>query len=196
MVDYRINLSKTLTSTVEERTRFYNGMLVYLALCSVALVFVIYISTVNSLNFLENKRDRARLLVEVSAQTGVDKTAFKNTTQAYAELEAYSKQLNELRLVLMHRRAQYPIISNLFLDLPDSVVLQSLLMKEGKLSFGLTMPSASAEAGDPVRKLKTTWGQNKELMKHVVSIRPITGERRTIGTESVFYLKFECVLKK
>lgn len=194
MVDYRINLAKTLTSSVEERTRFYNNMLIYLLFCSSALVFVAYASTSNLLDFAGNKRAHTRLLAEASAETGVDKSAFKNTNQAYTELQAYSGRISEVRQVLGQRVELLPVVHNLFLDLPDKVVLQSFSATKDKMAFGLTMPPASVGAGDPVRKLKAAWESNEELMKRVASIRPLTGERRTMGEESVFYVKFECVL--
>jgi hypothetical protein len=196
MVDFRINLAKTLTSSAEERTRFYNVMLIYLILCSTMLGIMAYVSTANFLDFMGNRHERSRLLASASAKTGVDKSDFKNTDQAYAELKAYSGQLSELRQVLGQQERVLPIVHNLFVDLPEDVILQSLLVSDSKLAFGLIMPPASAEAGDPVRKLKTAWESNEELMKGVTSIRPLIGERRTMGAESVFYVKFECILKK
>ncbi len=196
MVDYRINLAKSLTSTVEERDRFYNRMLIYLVLGAAALIFVAYVSTINLLDYIENKQAHSQLLASASAEKGVDKAAFKNTDRAYARLQTYSSQISTLRVLLGQRKNSLPVVSNLFMDLPNEVILQSLIVDKDKLMFGLTMPPASIKSGDPVRKLKATWERNEELMTRVSTIRPLTGERRTVGGKSVFYVKFECILKK
>lgn len=196
MVDYRINLAKGLTSSAEERTRFYNGMLIYLVFCAAALVYVAYAASVNLVDYVGNKREYRRLLASISAETGVDKAAFKNIDRAYAELKSYSGQIETLKQVLGQRVQLLPVAYNLFSDLPDDVALQGLVANKAKMDFGLTMPPASGELGDPVRKLKSAWEANEELMKRVATIRPLAGERRTMGEESIFYVKFECVLNK
>ena len=88
------------------------------------------------------------------------------------------------------------MIHNLFLDLPENVALLNLAGNKTKLEFGLVMPAPSEKAGDPVKDLREAWEGNEELMRRVISIRPTTGERRTIGEESMFFVQFECVLKK
>jgi hypothetical protein len=194
--DYRINLAKELTSSLEMRQRFYNGMHLYLGLCCALLVLVGYLSTVNVISWMSNRNERRELLASASRMTGIDSAGFKDPDKLYRGLNAYSGQLASLRRSLARRPQLLPIIHNLFLDLPESVTLQSLSAGDGKLLFGLVMPPASEEGGDPVRELRTAWEGNKELMKRVVSIRPLTGERQTTGTKSLFYVKFECILNK
>lgn len=196
MVDYRINLAKTFVSSAEKRTRFYDGMIVYLMLCVAVMVGVAYLSTINLQGFAENKRARARLLASASASSGFDEAALKNPSKAYSELKAYSSEIAALRAVLEQRVRLLPVIEGLFADLPEGATLQSLSASPGKMAFGMILPPASEERGDPVRKLKEVWEGNEELMKRVSSIRPLTGERRTMESKSVYYVKFECVLKK
>ena len=57
MVDYRINLAKTLTSTPEQRRKFYNGMIIYLSVCAAGLVYVAYLMLRQG---IENPERRAR----------------------------------------------------------------------------------------------------------------------------------------
>lgn len=196
MVDYRINLAKTLASTPEQRRKFYHGMLIYLVVCSAAMVYVAYLSSINLKRFLDARWERAQLRATAASVAGLDASAFKNPDKTYGDLQAYSGRIVALKTALGERTHLLPIIHNLFADLPDGVVLQSLSADKGKVSFGLAMPPPSEEAGDPVRKLKTAWEKNEELMKSVASIRPLTGERRTSGEVSVFHVQFECVLKK
>ena len=60
--DYKINLAKDLTSSIEGRVKFYNGMLIYLAICAALLVCVAYLASVNVKTFLENHREQRQLL--------------------------------------------------------------------------------------------------------------------------------------
>ncbi len=194
--DFNINLAKDLTSSQEERERFYNGMLVYLVACAVALVLVAFLSSVNVAKYLKNKREHKQLVQTAAAVSGLDVAAFKNPDQTYRELETYARQIATLKSVLSGRKPLLPVIHNLFSNLPTGVALQSLSTDKDKLTFGLVMPPVSSESGDPVRRLRTVWERNPDLMRHVQSLRALTSERRKINNVSVFYVEFECVLKK
>lgn len=196
MVDYRINLAKSLTSSKEKRTRFYHGMLIYLTLCAGVMVGVAYLSSLNLRSFMENRRKREQVLVSASAKSGFGAVAFKNPSQAYSALNTYSSEISTLKTLLEQRVKLLSIIDCLFADLQEGTALQSLSASKEKMAFGLILPPASEEHGDPVRKLKEAWEGNKELMNRVATIRPLTVERRTLASKPVYYVKFECILKK
>ena len=193
--DFKINLSRELTSSEEERVRFYNGMLVYLVVCAAALVFVAYLASMNIKRYIENNGARAQMLRTTAAVADIDERHFRNPNKAYAELEAYSFQLASLRKSLGQRVQLLPVVHNLFQNLPNGVALRSLSANKTKVNFGLVMPNPS-EGSDPVKDLRKSWENNEELMSRVASIRPVTGERRTMNGESMFFVQFECVLKK
>jgi len=195
-VDYHINLAKGMTSSEEDRGRFYNGMLIYLVTCAVLMVGVAYLSSVNLKRYVDNNRHLKQLLSSASADSGLNVNAFKNPERIYSELDLYSGKITGLKKVLSHRVQLLPVVHNLFVDLPEGVTLQSLSANKSNLSFGLIMPPSSEQAGDPVRDLRSSWETNKELMRRVATIRPVTGERRMIGSKSVFYVQFECILNK
>jgi len=195
--DYTINLAKDLTSTQEERTRFYHSMLVYLVGCSAALVFVAYWGSLNVQQFLRNRQERLQLLQTVSATTDIPSTAFRDPKPFYDNLENHAGRISDLRRALEQRVQLLPVIHNLFVDMPKGISLQSLSANKEMLAFGLVMPPSSEQAGgDPVKIMRSAWEKNEELMKRVATIRPVTGERRNMGGKSVFYVQFECVLKK
>jgi hypothetical protein len=194
--DYRINLAKDLTSTVEERTRFYNGMLIYLVICSAFLVYTAYFASINVQKYLKNRHEHLQLLRTASAVSGIELAAFRNPDKIYTDLETHALQITALKKALSQRVQLVPVIHNLFVDLPEGVSLQSLSANKSKMSFGLVMPPPSEEAGDPVQQLRAAWEKNEELMKRVSTIRPVTGERQTMGSRSVFFVQFECILEK
>ena len=194
--DYTINLAKDLTSTQEERTRFYHSMLVYLVCCSAALVFVAYLASVNTQQFLRNRQERLQLLRTVAATSDIQDAAFRDPKQLYDNLENHAEQISDLRRALEQRVQLLPVIHNLFVDMPKGISLQSLSANKEMLAFGLVMPPSSEEAGDPVKVMRDAWEKNGELMRRVATIRPVTGERRNMGGKSVFYVQFECILKK
>lgn len=196
MLDYNINLAREQVRTTEERLRFYKGMLVYLSLCSIALIFSAYIASVNIQHYLRNNREGRQLLASASATVGVSCSVFNDPDRIYADLQVCSEQIVTLKNALEKRVQLLPIIHNLFENLPDHVDLQRLSASRGKITFGLVMPPPSDEFGDPVRLLTDVWKKNPELMTTVSSIRPITGERRTKGTNSMFFVQFECLLNE
>ena len=193
--DFRINLAKDLTSSVEFRTKFYNGMLIYLVCCSSLLVLVSYLASSNLKSYLGNKAEQKQLWLTAEAVSGLDRSAFKNPAGVYEELDTYSRRIASLKKLLGQRVQLLPVVHNLFVDLPEGVALQSLSANRNKLSFGLVMPPPSLDA-DLVRDLRAAWEKNDELMRRVATIRLLTGERRTLGGQSMFFVQFECVLKK
>jgi hypothetical protein len=195
-VDYQINLAKSLTSSNEERNRFYNGMLIYLVGCAAALVLAAYFTSINLSRYIKNRHEQRNLIRTALAVSGLEASTFKSPDRAYKELQKYSDELASLRQALGLRTQLLPIIHNLFKALPTEVELKNLTANKSKVIFGINVPAASESVGDPVRKLKTAWENNEQLMKHVASIRPIKGQRRTMGSESVFHVQFECILKK
>jgi hypothetical protein len=195
-VDYRINLAKDLTSSVEDRTKFYNRMLMYLVSCAVLLVSVAYLASMNFSIYLANKAEARQLLTTAAAVSDLDQAAFKNPDTIYKELEVHSREIASLRQILGRRVQLLPVVHNLFLDLPADVSLQTLSANKTKVSFGLVMPLPTQDSCDLVRELKESWEKNAELMRRVNTIRPLTGERRTIGDKSLFFVQFECVLNK
>ena len=195
MVDYRINLAKTLASTPEQRQKFYNGMLIYLVTCSAIMVLTAYLSSVNMKRFVDVRAERNQILATATSVSGLQDTDFKRPDKAYNDLKEASVQIASLKQALGQRVQLLPVLHNLFRNLPDGVALQSLSADGDKMMFDLSMPS-SENAGDPVRKLTQMWGKNEVLKESVFEIRPVKGERRTLGGESKFYYKFECQLKR
>lgn len=193
--DFRINLAKELTSSAEERARFHNGMVIYLLSCAVLLVFVTYTASSNLRSYLKNKAEQHQLRTTAFVVTGLDQDAFRSPVQIYNALDSYSRKIASLKQLLGQRVQLLPVVHNLFQDLPEGVALQSLSANKSAVSFGLVMPPPSEDA-DPGRNLQEAWEKNEELMKRVASIRPVTGERRTLGETAVFFVQFECVLKK
>lgn len=193
--DFGINLAKDLTSSDEERNRFYNSMLIYLAICAVFLVLVAYLTSMNVMTYLNNRAEHEQLVITTTAVSGIERSDFKNPELVYTELETYSRRIEVLKRLLGKRVQLLPIVYNLFSDMPEGVALQSLSADNAKLSFGLVMPSLSGQT-DAVKELRAAWESNEELMRRVSSIRPLTGERRTMNGNTVFYVQFECLLKK
>ncbi len=196
MIDYHVNLAKDLVGSETQRRRFYNGMLIYLALCAVALVFTAYLSAINMKHYLKNRRQRRQLQSSIVAVSGLEPSAFKHPDKVYDALKADAARIGKLKAALEGRVQLLPVVYNLFSILPQGVALQSLSAGDGKISFGMEMPLSSNGSGDFVRNLKEGWETNPELMRRVKSIRPLTGERRRMGNVSVFYVEFECILKK
>ena len=197
MTDYRINLAKTIVSSPEERQKFYNGMLIYLVLCAAAMVYTAYFSASNLQKAHRTNQQNQALVQSVSTASGFSKTFYKNPEEAYEQLNTYATDLEVLRTALAQRSHFLPVMTQLFSDFPDNVALQGLTASavNKKISFGLVLPLSDQTKADPVRQLQTKWNGNKELMQRVQSIRPITGERRMVGDQPVFFVQFECTLK-
>ncbi|MBN2161376.1 MAG: hypothetical protein JXR25_00315 [Pontiellaceae bacterium] len=195
MTDYTINLARSLTASPEERRRFYRGMMVYLSVCGLGLTIAAYFLAVNLSVWWNARQDRERMLSTAVAVSGLSRMDFDQPEDQYLMLKKPSSQVESLEQLLKKRVQLVPVVYNLFAEMPEGVVLQSLVANKEKMAFGLVLPQSTAsESGDPVRSLSTVWEKNDELMRRVKTIRPVTGERRTSGSNSVFFVQFECTL--
>lgn len=192
MVDYRINLAKSLTSTPEQRRRFYNGILMYLVLCAAALVGTSYLASVNVIEAYRAERQRRNLVSAMSSASKYSKTFYKDPQKAYEELNRFSQDLVLLREAFVQRTHFLPVLNQLFADFPEDIALDRLeaSAEENTISFDLVGP------GKSVRAQQVAWRQNEELGRLVNGVRQVKGEQRTIDGKPAYIANFECVLKK
>ena len=197
MVDYRINLVKTVVSTPEQRQKFYHGMLIYLSICAAAMVYVAYLTSWNLIDGISAIQSRSALTQTQDSVSRTEKAFYRNPELALKELKNDSKSLGMIKQALSGQADFLPVISQLFMDIPKGAALQNLTTSPDrkKITFGIIVPLSDQDHGDPVRELQTSWSNNKNLMKRVHSIHPVTGERKSAGGVPVFAVKFECVLK-
>ncbi len=191
MVDYRINLAKAVTSTPEQRRKFYNGMILYLSLCAAGLVYVAYLASSNVMEAYSANRQRRNMVKTVSSVSVFSKAFYKNPDKAYQELERYAEDLAVLKTAFAQRIHFLPVLNHLFSNFPEDVAVESLsaTVTQNSIVFGLVGP------GKSVKAQQLAWKKNTELNGLVRSIKQVSGEQRMVGGQSVYFVKFECVLK-
>ena len=191
MVDYRINLAKTLTSTPQQRRKFYNGMILYLSVCSAGLVYTAYLASSNILEAYNAERQRRTIIKSVSAASGFGKDFYKNPKKTYNELNLYAEDLSLLKTALSRRTHFLPVLNQLFANFPDDLAVEDLTASasDKTISFGLVGP------GKSVRAQQLVWKSNKKLDQAVQSIKQVQGQQRMVGGTPVYFVKFECALK-
>ena len=191
MVDYRINLAKTVVSTPEQRRKFYNGMMIYLVFCAAGLVYTAYLASSNVIEAYSASRQRRQMVKAVSSASGFSKTFYKNPDKAYDELKLYAEDLATLKTAFAQRTHFLPVLNQLFADFPEDVAVENLeaSVAGNSIAFGLVGP------GKSVKAQQLAWKQNAELNALVRSIKQVKGEPRTVAGLPVYFVKFECVLK-
>ena len=191
MVDYHINLSKSVTSTPEQRRKFYNGMMLYLAICSAGMVYVAYLASFNVKEAYNSSRQRKQMIQSISSVSGFGKRFYKDPSVAYGELQLYASDLTLLKTAFLERSCFLPVFNQLFPHFTADVVVESLEVYPENKSFVFEL----AGAGQSVKTQQAAWKKNVELNNLVRSIKQIKGEQRMIGGQSVNLVKFECILK-
>lgn len=191
MVDYQINLAKSVTSTPEQRRKFYNGMILYLALCAAGMVYVGYLASANMMEAYNANRQRRNMVRAVSSVSTFSKEFYKNPDKAYSELQAYTADLTVLKSAFAERTHFLPVLNQLFSDFPEDVAIESLEASAAKnsITFGLVGP------GKSVKAQQAAWRKNTKLSGLVRSIKQVKGEQRMVGGQPVYFVKFECILK-
>lgn len=198
MTAYNINLAKGFVKTPRQRRRFYRGMILYVLLCSTLLIYLVYMAAINLTNTYESRKRRRMMINSTAASSLFYRDLFQDPKTAYADMKQYAEQIAALNDGLSGRVDFRPVIHLLLTDLPLTVQIESLdASAEGnKISFSLQVPITSSGSGDAVRGLLNEWNANEELMALINAVRPVTGERRNLGGENVFLVKFVCTLKQ
>jgi hypothetical protein len=192
MVDYRINLAKTVTSTPEQRRKFYHGMILYLSLCAAGLVYTAYLASANIMEAYKADRQRRSLVKSVTSASDFSKTFYKDPGKAYDELKLFAQDLSLLKSAFGQRTHFLPVLNQLFAGFPEDIAVENLEASTSRntISFGLVGP------GKSVKAQQLAWSKNAKLNESVRSIKQIQGEQRMVGGQPVYFVKFECVLKK
>lgn len=197
MVDFNINLVKSMTSTPEERIRFYHRMLIYLVACAALMVGVAYLSSTNIVSAMKTNRERMELVEAVSSVSEYGKAFYADPGRALDEFSHYATDLEVLRSALEERSQFLPVMSQLFSDFPDNVALQSLNANaaEKSIEFILVAPVIDAEGNDVLRPLQARWRDNKELRTRANAVTQLTSEREMVGDTLMVYVKYKCIVK-
>ena len=191
MVDYRINLAKSITSSPEQRQKIYHGMIIYLSCCAAGLVYTAYLASANVMEAYSAGRQRRSMIKSVSASSDFSKTFYKNPGKTYEELELNARSLESLKTAFAQRTHFLPVLNQLFTDFSIDVAVESLEASSAQniITFGLVGP------GKSVKAQQLAWKQNAKLNGLVRSIKQVKGEQRAVGGQSVYFVKFECMLK-
>lgn len=192
MVDYRINLAKTLTKTPEYRRGLYNGIIFYQALCTAGMVYVAYLAAFNIRAAYDANHQRRQITQTVSSVSKFGKAFLENPDQAKKELELYAENVALLKMAFSQRTHFLPVLGVLFVNFPADVAVESLEVSADKKSmvFGLVGP------GQSIKEQQAEWRRNAELNRLVDSIKQVKGEQRVENGQTVNFVKFECVLKR
>lgn len=199
MVDYKINLAKSITSTAEQRRTFYNGMLFYLVFCAAGLVYVAYLTSGNVSQAYQDITHRRMLQRSLASSTGVGKEFFRSPEVAFENLSRYSSEIEMLKLALSERVALLPVMDSIISEVPSGVALQSMSGSSTKriVTFVLTTPAKDGSSTSWVRRMQAVWLQNKDLMNRIEgNIKEVKRDRGSLGGQSVYYIQFECTLKQ
>lgn len=197
MVDFNVNLVKSMTSTQEERRRFYNRMLIYLVTCAALMVGVAYLGSKNIVTAVKAGNERAALIGAVTSVSDYGKEFYANPEKALEEFGNYASDLEVLRSVLEQRSQFLPVLSQLFSDFPENVALQSLNAKaaDNSIEFVLVAPVIDEDGKDVLRALQAKWRDDDDLNSLAHAVTQMTSEREMAGDTLMAYVKYKCIVK-
>jgi len=192
MVNYQINLAKSVTSTLEERTKVYHGMITYLFACAVGLVYVTFLAASNMMDAYNSGRTRKEMIESYSAASSFSETFCKNPEKAYNDLKLYAADLALLQTAFSQRTHFLPVLTQLFFQFPNDVAVRNLeaYADQKNITFELIGPVES------VKEQQARWSQNKKLNQLVLNIKQVKSGQYEVNGLSVPFVKFECILKK
>ena len=197
MVDFNINLAKSMTSTPEERVRFYNRMLIYLVTCAGLMVGTAYLSSKHILDATKDNKERNRLISSMTSMSDFGQSFFRSPEKAYQEFANYDADLDTLRSVFEQRSRFLPVMGQLFSNFPDNISLQSLSASatDNSIEFELIAPVIDEDGNDVLRMLQTQWKDNSALWVAAKTVTQVNSEREMMGDIMVVSATYRCILK-
>ncbi len=197
MVDFNVNLVKSMTSSPEQRARFYNRMLIYLSVCAIALVGTAFLSSRSIVIALQANKERKALMESVSTISAYGKGFYASPKESYEEFSNYASDLETLRSALEQRSRFLPVMSLLFSGFPKNVALQSLEASaaDGSIEFVLSAPVLDEQGNDVFGTLQKTWRGNQELRSRARGVTQLTSEREMVGNTMMANVKYRCIVK-
>jgi hypothetical protein len=199
MTDYRINLAKDMTGTAEQRRTFYCRMLLYQAICAVALVYVIYISGDKLVDAYYDNELRRMIGQTMESSSDEGREFYRNPKEVYNSLNRYSREIDGLRAALGKQISLLPVMNAVLAGTPSDVALQNLAASSSKhiMTFALAVPIHGSGNGETVRNMQAAWQKDEYLKAHLDgSIREVKRARGSWGGIPVFHVHFECSLKQ
>jgi hypothetical protein len=196
MVPYRINLIRTLVPPPARRRLLYRGMLAYLALVLAALGAEVARAYRHIEEWQRQRAEIAGMEAHFRAERPECDGLLAAAAAAQARLGERTQRLEALSRILAVRLPVGRFLSGLLAPLPEAYELASLDLDiaRGTLTCDLQVP-ANGEAPDiPAAELLQHWHDDPMLRRRLRKLEPQATQRRVIGGQSVFILKYSGAL--
>jgi hypothetical protein len=191
---FGINLIRTRTLSRERRRALFWGLIVYLSLCSVALVWVVYDSTTRLVAAWRQRGEMAALEEQFRRDNPDEAEIMAYAQDLSGTAARYAGQLGIIQSVLGKRVALPGILRGILEPLPDNVRLFNLTLDDRKreLLFELVVPIPRKGETVGSGELVAAWNDDDMLMSRVGQVRSVVSKRQRIDGVHVFVLKFAC----
>jgi hypothetical protein len=198
MATFGINLIRDYTPPPETRRMIFLGMIVYLVVCGVILVFL-------------SHRGASRLVAThgMRLQIGVLENQFRrehpgqNNLLVYGrelkqQMEEFAGKLEAINAVCDQRTDLARILLSLSAPLPRDVNIASVNLDREKGAVEFEVAFLVGEHGEAVdaSRLIAAWNSDPALMAQVGRISSMKSERRRLEGKTLDVWRFECALPR
>ena len=198
MNSFEINLIKGRVPLPEKRKIIFLSIILYLAACSLVLVFLCYSITANFVKLSYDKRQLGRIEKEVSGHYSQGRSMFNYASDMKAEIGKHIDTIETISSVLQKRVNLAILVRSFFAVLPSGAYIDNFMLDSAgkRLSFNVIMPAGSIETVFDASELISAWKNNASLMSNIDRIELVMSQRQKIGEESMFISEFSCSLSK
>jgi hypothetical protein len=194
MTAFEVNLIRDRTPAPARRKALYWGLLVYLGLCGMLLVTVVYIDTYRMITAIEYQREAAairRAFAERYPQQEDAISLAKSLQEGLEEDLAKVKSIEDL----VDRSAHLTrILLGLTIPMSRDVVLNELRLDQetGRLVFTLSVPEAEARKA---MDLIAVWNSSANLNREVTRFRTLSRNQTVEGGRVMVLMEVEATLR-
>jgi hypothetical protein len=199
MAKFQTNLLRDHVMPPRQRKRFYRGMLMYLAICGVVFVFVVYRATWSFLRAAQQRTDMQRLEREFQAEHPDESSLLAYAEDVRGEAAALTETLQNVDTTLTRRKALGALLSGLVQPLPEGTRLIdfNLDRKKNQVSFDLaSLLTIHAGQLPDTTEFVRLWNQDPRLNGSLEDIKAVSSKRMTMEGQPVFVIKFSATLKR
>lgn len=191
---FEVNLIRDRVLAPQRRKAFYWGMLAYLGLCGILLVFVVYTDTYRMIAAVDYMREATAIRKAFSEEHPGEKEPIAFARNLEKEIQADIKRVETIQDLVERNAHLTRILLGLSVPMSRNITITEFRLdhKGSKVAFTLSYPEdREAEAMD----LFTVWNASTNLHREIGDLRTVSQRQSPRDDLDVVRLEVEATLK-
>ena len=185
---FEVNLIRDRVMAPHRRRLLFWGMMLYLGLCSILLVAVIFTDTYRVLDAVANNREASAIEAAFKEAYHQDEDLITYARTLKEQLEEDRNRVDTVHKLVEQRANLTRILIGLSVPMPRNFTIDNFALdqRNGRLSFKLTVPEESAREAS---NLVASWNASPDLGREAGGFRTVA--RNQTSRDGISYLELQ-----